>query len=130
MSHATPATAPGRHRSAIDAVLAAWLAVGLVVVLLVPEARTPQGALGWPPLPLLLLPAVALATLALSRLPVWMAAARPRNLVPGVRRRRPSARPHAQAQRTGFGLPPRSARNRVASQERATPAVPTGEPLR
>lgn len=130
MSHATPATAPGRHRSAIDAVLGAWLAVGLVIVLLVPEARTSQGALGWPPLPLLLLPAVALATLALSRLPVWMAAARSRNLVPGTRRRRPSLRPHAQARRTGFGLPPRSARTRVAPQDVSATAFPTGEPPR
>lgn len=124
MSHATPAPTLGRHRSVIDAVLVAWLAIGLVIVLLVPEARAPQGALGWPPLPLLLLPTVALATLALSRLPVWMAAARPRNLVPGARRRRPSMRPHAQARRTGFGLPPRSAR-RVACGD---PAV-CGDPV-
>lgn len=83
----------------IDAVLRHLIAVGAVLVLLVPAARESHAALGWLPLWLLAMPAVAWWALHRFALPGW-----PSTQIIPVRARRP--RPVAQARRRQRPLRP------------------------
>jgi predicted MFS family arabinose efflux permease len=82
--------------------LIAALAVGLALVLLLPAARSHSDWLGWIPLWLVGMPAVALWSLHRFRLPLRRVAA------PGLPPRR--RRPGAQARRRALPAAPRWAR--------------------
>ena len=94
---ASPETADPR----LDALLRHVIAIGAVLVLLLPAARGSHGALGWLPLWLLAMPLAAWWALHRFRLPHWSispasaATVRRRIAVPQARRRLRAARPRS-----------------------------------
>lgn len=86
---------PDRPDAALDRMLRRAVLTGLALVLLVPLARASTDALGWLPLWLVGMPAVAWWALHRFRLP-----AAARRLRPAVRRRLPQAR-RLRARRAG-----------------------------
>ena len=95
-------------RAALDAVLRHALAVAVVVLALVPAARGHHEALGWLPLWLLGMPAVALWALRGCPVPVARNAAPARVAVP-TRARRTGPQARRRARRVPSARPLRAA---------------------
>jgi hypothetical protein len=85
--------APTEHDPRLVRALRTWLTWGTIAVLLLPAARAQTFALGWLPLYLVAMPAVALWALHRFALPQWLHAttragqARRRRRAPQARRR-------------------------------------------
>jgi hypothetical protein len=76
-----------RRPCPVVAAARAWLALGALVVLLVPDARDPHPLIGWLPFWLVAAPAVALAALRMLREPGWPWRALRRGLARAAERR-------------------------------------------
>lgn len=97
-------------RADLDTALGYAVAVGALLVLMLPAARGHHAALGWLPLWLVAMPALAWWALHRFRLPSWPRADEPAAAVPARRRRRGALQARRRARPTQPARPlPRAA---------------------